>query len=99
MQVWANHNLPISTALSKVRNFGANLPDTYKRYLQNLKVNWVGQIGQVSFNAIGMDFGGKVEVMEKQVLVDFNLPFVLELLRGKIEQEIKDRIREILQAP
>jgi Putative polyhydroxyalkanoic acid system protein (PHA_gran_rgn) len=99
MKVCVDHNLPLGTALSKIRNLEANLPNTYKNNIQDLKVIWVDRAGQISFKAAGMAFGGAVEVKDKQILIDFRLPLGLVLLRKRIEKEIITRISEILQSP
>jgi methionyl-tRNA formyltransferase len=63
------------------------------------RINWVGQnTAQISFNVKGMKLTGALEVLDRSIDLDLDVPFLLRPFKGQainvIEGEIKDWIQK-----
>lgn len=90
------HQLPQEEALSRVKNLLAQVQEEQKHLIDDLSEEWDGNNGKFSFNAKGFSLDGTIQVNEKDVTIQGDLPFMLSFFKGKIEEVIKNKAAAIL---
>lgn len=90
------HQLPQEEALSRVKNLLAEVQEEQKHLIDDLSEEWDGNNAKFSFNAKGFSLDGTIQVNEKDVTIQGDLPFMLSFFKGKIEEVIKNKAAAIL---
>lgn len=57
---------------------------------------WTGYVDTFSFRARGFAVSGRLEVQAAQLVVDVHLPFLALPFKGRIEEELLARARQLL---
>ena len=58
---------------------------------------WEGDVLHFAFTAQGQAISGKLEVKDKEFIVDAKLPFMMRMFEGKIEEMIQEQSKAMLK--
>ena len=95
VKVTVRHNLGQKTALTRIKGRISELLDQYPD-VKNTKVNWVEYVGEFSGTYKGFSVTGTLRVTESSVTVEADLPFVLRPFKSRIEEAIREELKELL---
>lgn len=90
------HNLPQDEALRRIRGLLADIKRERGEQISDLQERWSGNKANFSFNVVGFDVSGTLEVGSSEVKLDGNLPFLAGIFKGQIESTIRDRAQSLL---
>jgi hypothetical protein len=98
LKVSVPHSLPADEAVRRIRNLVGGIKTKFADKVSDVKEEWSGNNATFSFKAMGFDVSGKVEVGDREVRVQSNLPFAALPFKGRIESTIKEKAKELLEA-
>lgn len=90
------HNLSSEEALVRIKKLLSSLREEHKDLIDNAEEQWDGNNGKFGFSVKGFDLGGVINVNPSSVGINAKLPFMVSLFKGKIEQVITDKAKELL---
>ena len=65
----------------------------------DLKRTWTDDILQFSVVAVGQTVSGLIEVADREVRLEVNLPGILALMAGKVKGRLRDEAQLLLGGP
>jgi hypothetical protein len=83
-------------ALSRIKQMLGRLQEEQKGTITDVKENWNGPNGNFSFSAKGFNIAGTIQVKEKEVLLESDLPFAVSLFKGQIASIITEKANTLL---
>jgi putative polyhydroxyalkanoate system protein len=86
------HNLPLDEAKKKAEELAQNMKE-------RLDLDWKWDGNTIRFDAtsgVAKGTRGEVLVGEKEVRVAIDLPFMLRVMKGTIEQKVNEKLNQIL---
>lgn len=95
------HAVPHDLGQERAKKVAESALATYAQKFEKYepRVNWVGpQKAEISFSVKGMKLTGALEVLERTIDLDLDVPFLLRPFKGQaisvIENEIQEWIRK-----
>src|SRR5689334_328498 len=85
------HSQTQEEALSRVKQLLGRLQEEQKGTITDVKENWDGPNGNFSFAAKGFNIAGSIQVKDKEVLLESDLPFAVSLFKGQIASIITEK--------
>ena len=92
-----SHNLSRDKALERLKNMTEQIKKQYGNMVQNLNESWTGNTGAFSFTVMGFDVSGNVNVEDREVNMEGQIPFAALAFKGKIESVLRDKMIELLR--
>jgi putative polyhydroxyalkanoate system protein len=92
IDITRNHSLPIDTAKSKAEELAKGME-------QKFGIQWKWDGNTIRFDAPGgaaKGTKGEVAVSEKNVRVAIDLPFMLRVMKGTIEEKVNEKLNTLL---
>jgi putative polyhydroxyalkanoate system protein len=87
-----SHSLPLDDAKKKAEELAKSMQDRL-----NLTWNWAGNaIKFESTSGTAKGVKGAVSVTDKSVRVEVDLPFMLRVMKGTIEDKINEKLNQLL---
>jgi putative polyhydroxyalkanoate system protein len=96
MTIQIEHTLPKEEAKRRIEQLIEHYRDEYKDQLQDLTVEWKDDKAHIRVSARGYSSAGNLEVTDSSVLLDFYVPFLLQVFSKKIKSTIQHTIEESL---
>ena len=62
-----------------------------------LQDNWRGDVMHLTATSMGQNIAGRIEVKDKSVEIDVDLPWVFAMLASKVKGEIEQHGRKLLE--
>ena len=95
--VVVNHEHDRDHAVEQLKLFSEVIHDHSPVELSNVTESW-DENGNLlfAFTAMGMSISGNMTVEEKQVIIAGKMPLAAAMFRGAIENQIKEKVKEIL---
>ncbi len=90
------HQLEQEEAKRRIAGLIAESRSRFGGEVSNMDESWNGFAHAFSFKAKGFSVSGKLDVQPAQVLIELQLPWAAYPLKGRIENEILTRARELL---
>jgi hypothetical protein len=90
------HRLGQDEAKNRIASLIADSRSHFAGKLSNVAESWNGYADAFSFEALGFSVRGNLDVQPAQVLIELNLPFAAYPFKGRIEDEILTRARQLL---
>ena len=84
-------------ALSRIKQLLGNLQEEQKGTITDVQENWDGPNGNFSFSAKGFNIAGSIQVKDKEVLLESDLPFAVSLFKGQIASIITEKANTLLK--
>ena len=97
MSMQIPHALGRDDALGRVKGMLGDLKEQYGDKITDLSEEWNGDTGRFSFNAMGFNLAGHLQVTDQEVKVDGNLPWAAKPFQGTIEATIQERTERLLK--
>ena len=91
------HAVPHDLGIEKARTVADAAFDSYKKKLSqyNPSSNWVtDRRAEISFSVKGLTLNGSVELQERSIDMELDVPFLLRPFRGKALSVIEKHIRK-----
>jgi putative polyhydroxyalkanoate system protein len=86
------HTLPLEDAKKKAEELAKSMADRFG-------INWKWDGNAIRFDAPGgaaKGTKGEVAVTEKDVRVQIDLPFMLKMMKGTIEDKVKEKLNSLV---
>jgi hypothetical protein len=96
MKIEVAHHLSREEARQRVEELIETLKVQYKNELQDLAVAWTDYNAHVRLQARGYSTAGNLGVGERNVELDFYLPFLLQVFGKKIRAVVEAKLEESL---
>jgi hypothetical protein len=90
------HSQTPEEALSRIKQLLGRLQEEQKGTVTNVQENWDGPNGNFSFTAKGFTIAGTIQVKEKEVHLESDLPFAVSFFKGQIASVITEKARALL---
>ena len=98
VKVSVPHSLPPNEAIKRIQNLVGGIKTKFADKVSDVKEQWSGNHADFSFKAMGFDVAGKVDVDDREVRIESNLPFAAMPFKSRIESTIKEKAEELLKA-
>ena len=96
MTIQIEHTLPKDEAKRRIEQLIERYQEEYKDQVQDLTVEWKADKAHIRVSARGYSSAGNLEVMDSTILLDFYVPFLLQVFSKKIKSTIQQTIEESL---
>ena len=96
MTIQIEHTLPKDEAKRRIEQLIERYQEEYKDQVQDLTVEWKADKAHIRVSARGYSSAGNLEVTDSAVLLDFYVPFLLQVFSKKIKSTIQHTIEESL---
>jgi hypothetical protein len=96
MTIQIDHTLPREEAKRRIEQLIERYQSAYKDQVQDLTVEWKEDKAHIRVSARGYSSAGNLEVTDSGVLLDFYVPFLLQVFSKKIKSTIQHTIEESL---
>jgi hypothetical protein len=96
MTIQIDHTLPKEEAKRRIEQLIERYQEEYKDQVQDLTVEWKDEKAHIRVSARGYSSAGSLEVTDGAVLLDFYVPFLLQVFGKKIKSTIQQTIEESL---
>jgi hypothetical protein len=96
MIIQVEHQLPVEEAKARILALIDHYQKEYADQLQELAVDWTGDKAHLRLKAKGYSTSGNLEIREGVVVLDFYVPFLLQVFAKKIKSLIEARIQQVL---
>lgn len=90
------HKQTQDEALGRIKTLLTKLQAEHKDAVTNVQEHWDGNTGSFSFTAKSFDIAGTIEVTDKEVLLNSDLPFLVSMFKGQISSMITQKANELL---
>ncbi|MDP2664770.1 MAG: polyhydroxyalkanoic acid system family protein [bacterium] len=90
------HMLPQEEVLRRIKDLLPQVQKEYARDVTDLSQEWQGNTGTFNFKSRGGKVSGTLTVKSGSVELFANLPFAANLIKGKIENAVKERGKALL---
>ena len=97
MSMTIPHQLGEQEALSRIQGMLGDVKQQYGSQITDLSERWNGNTGDFSFKAMGLALAGKIQVREREVAIDGDLPWAAKPFQGTIEATIRERAERLLR--
>jgi len=91
------HEVPHDLGQAKAKEVADNAFAAYQAKFADYspKVNWKNdRMAEISFNVKGMTLSGNLEVSDRAIAIDLDVPFMLRPFKGKALEVIETEIRQ-----
>ena len=93
------HSMEQQLAVRKLQGFSDKVRESASVELTDVTEEWDDEGNLTfSFKAMGMKISGNMQTNQDHVVVNGDLPFAAAMFRGAIENQIREKICEALQA-
>jgi hypothetical protein len=96
MTIQIDHTLPKEEAKRRIEQLIERYQEEYKDQVQDLTVEWKDDKAHIRVSARGYSSAGNLEVTDSAILLDFYVPFLLQVFGKKIKSTIQHTIEESL---
>jgi Putative polyhydroxyalkanoic acid system protein (PHA_gran_rgn) len=96
MTIQIEHTLSKEEAKRRIEQLIEHYQEAYKEEVQDMTVEWKDDKAHIRVTARGYSSAGSLEVTESAVLLDFYVPFLLQVFSKKIKSTIQHTIEESL---
>ena len=93
------HTVGRAEADARLKSYLEHLKGKLDGQFSDLEESWSGDKGNFSFKSFGLKFNCEVNVGDTQVDVGLDIPFAAVVFKGKIEQEMKEKLERALGRP
>ena len=83
-------------ALNRIKQMLGRLQEEQKGTISDVQENWNGNTGNFSFSAKGFNISGTIQVNDKEVLLESDLPFMVSMFKGQIASIITEKANTLL---
>jgi len=92
-----NMTLPHHISQEEVRHRIFTLyKDQSAEKISDLREEWKGNVDKFSFSTKGLKVSGILTIKSSEIELCLNLPFAATFFKGKIESEIRERVKTLL---
>src|SRR5689334_1949233 len=91
-----SHTLGEAGAIERLKNFATKIKEKHADRVSDLEEEWTGNVLKYGFTTFGFKIKGTLTATADEVKIDTDLPFAAMMFKGKIEQEIRDRLTKVL---
>lgn len=96
MSMQIPHALSREEAQTRITGMLGDLKEQYGDKITDLHEEWHGDTGSFSFKAMGFNLSGTLQVTDKDVKVNGDLPWAAKPFQGSIEATIRERTERLL---
>lgn len=91
MTVDVPHSLPKAEAEKRVKALLENVKSQFGNMIQDLHEDWQGDTNTFNFKMSGYNVSGTLQLHEKSLSVNLNLPLIATMFKGKIKAVIEEQ--------
>ena len=97
MSMTIPHQLGEQEALARIKGMMGDVKAQYGDKITDLHEEWRGNAGDFSFKAMGFSLAGTLQVRERDVAINGDLPWAAKPFQGTIEATIRERAERLLR--
>lgn len=97
MNLTITHALSQEEAMTRVTTLLPELKRQHGDKISNLQERWSGNRCDFSFSAMGFGVSGDITVQSDSIVLNGSLPFAASFFKGKIEETIRAKAKEVLR--
>ncbi len=90
------HSLSAEEATSRLKSLFETLKQRHADKMNNLEEKWEGNHLDYAFSTFGFNIAGNMDVEPSEVRVSGTLPFAAMMIKGKIEQSVREELEKAL---
>jgi hypothetical protein len=90
------HTLSAEEATTRLKTLFEKLKERHADKMSNLQENWEGNKLAYAFSTFGFNISGNMDVEPNEVKVSGTLPFAAMMMKGKIEQTVREELEKVL---
>lgn len=91
------HNLPVNMAIERIKQALAQVKVQYRSQFEKLEDSWNGNVLSFDLIAQGKNIKGTLTVEEKEMKFQGEVPFMMSMMKGKIQKMINEKAGELLK--
>ena len=97
MKIDYSHNLSRQESYEKINKLIPELQSQYADKISNPVCNWNSEKTKMDFSMeiIGFDVSGNIDLMDRELVMEGDLPLLARPFSDKIEETIKSKLDEI----
>jgi hypothetical protein len=96
MTIEVEHRLTVEEAKARILLLIDHYQKEYADQLQEFDADWTGDKAHLRLKVKGYSTSGNLEIREGLVVLDFYVPFLLQVFAKKIRSLIEDRVKQVL---
>jgi putative polyhydroxyalkanoate system protein len=90
------HSLPQAEAKQRLDGFANVIREKLQDQVSDLEQSWEGDKLRFRFKTYGIPLSGGIQVEDKQLIVDGELPITAMMFKGKIESAIQGHLAQLV---
>jgi hypothetical protein len=90
------HSLEPQEAVQRIQSLVSGIKTKFADRVSDVKEQWNGNNGNFAFKIMGFDISGTLEVDNREVRIQSNIPFAAMPFKSKIESTIFEKAKELL---
>jgi hypothetical protein len=96
LEITEIHNLPKDELKLRFELKIKHFQDNYSMYISNTSSEWEGYTGYYTFYVLGTKMNAVVEIKHDKVTIESKLPFIAIMHKKKIEELLRNNLKEIV---
>lgn len=96
MEIKVSHQHSQEVALAKTKEALREAGEQYGKVISDVEEVWEGPIGTCSFTVMGAKIKARVVVDQGCVCMEGKVPFMMSMLRPKIEKLLRENMERVL---
>jgi hypothetical protein len=93
------HNLTLVEAKARIQKGITDLRASHAARITQVEEQWNGNQLEFNLHAIGQQVTGRLDVLEQEIRLAVDLPWVLAMLAGKFRKLVEQEGRRMLEGP
>lgn len=91
------HNLPKNAAIERIKQALVQVKVQYRSQFEKLEDSWNDNVLRFDLTAQGKNIKGTLTVEEKEMKFQGEVPFMMSMMKGKIQKMINEKAGELLK--
>jgi Putative polyhydroxyalkanoic acid system protein (PHA_gran_rgn) len=96
IKVSVPHSLDPQEAVQRIQSIVRDVKGQFADRVSDIQEEWTANSGRFSFKAMGFAVSGTVDVDDREVRIQSNLPFAATPFKNRIETVLVERARALL---
>ncbi|RPI14883.1 MAG: hypothetical protein EHM58_15380 [Ignavibacteriae bacterium] len=97
LEITEIHNLPQDELKHRIESKLKHYQDSYSMYISNYSSEWEGNTGYYTFFVLGTKMNAVIDIKPDKVVIESKLPLIAIMHKRKIEELLRNNIKEIIR--
>jgi len=96
MKLSIPHSLEPQEAVRRIQSLIAGIKVKFADKISDVREQWSGNDGEFAFKIMGFDVSGKIQIDDREVRIQSELPFAATPFKSRIQSTILEKAKELL---